>query len=361
MPRTATSYYAHTMPGLERIAWTEIQARLGGASLQGYKTIPRKNGLVLFDYTGDEGNLERVATVEDIFAVLVRIPEVPWGREGLGEIFRTISRDRGLGHRLGRLSPEGRGRRPLRVISRMVGGRQPYRRSDLQRAMEGAFKRVYPQAKGRRPSREIEVWANLIGHDFICGLRISDATMRHREYKTAHTEASLRPSVAAALVWLTRPREDDVFLDPMCGAGTILLERAHMARHTLLIGADIEPASLFAAQENLGPRHKPRDLIQWDAGALALEDASVHAIATNPPFGVRLGSHRGNVPLYKAFFSEATRVLVPGGRLVVLTSERELVERAARENPALTMQRGYDVHILGQPARIHVLRRTHHA
>jgi len=362
MPLTTTSYYAHTMPGIERIAWTEIQARLGGASLQGYKTIPRKNGIVLFDYAGGEGNLERVATAEDMFSVLVRIPKVPWGREGLGEIFRTISRDRRLGHRLQKLSPEGRGRLPLRVIARMVGGRQPYRRSDLHRAVEGAFKRVYPPTKGRRrPSREIEVWANMIGHDFICGLRLSDATMRHRDYKVEHTEASLRPSVAAALVWLTRPRDDDVFLDPMCGAGTILLERARMARHTLLIGADIEPASLYAAQENIGPRHKPRDLIRWDASALALEDACVHAIATNPPFGVRIGSHRSNVPLYEAFFGEAIRVLEPGGRLVVLTSERELVERAVRENPALAMQRGYDVYILGQSARIHVLRRTHHA
>jgi len=361
MPQNATPYFAHTMPGIERIAWQEIQERLAGASLQGYKTIPRKNGIVLFDFAGSESNLSRLATVEDVFAVLVRIPRVPWGREGLTQIFQTISRDRRIGRRLQHLSPDNKRLRPLRVITRMVGGRQPYRRMDLNRAVEGAFKRIYRQRDGRRrPSREIEVWANLIGHDFICGLRLSDAQMRHRDYKTAHTEASLRPSAAAAMVWLTRPRDDDVFLDPMCGAGTLLIERANMARHCLLVGADLDPVSLLAAKENLGPRHKPRDLIQWDAGALALENASVNAIASNLPFGVRIGSHRANVPLYQAFFAEAARVLVPGGKLVVLSSETELVRRAAGEVGALAMQRDYDITILGRSARIHVLRRIHH-
>ena len=49
------------------------------------------------------------------------------------------------------------------------------------------------------------------------------------------------------MVWLTGPEDDDVFLDPMCGAGTVLIERGSIARHRLLVGADNNPEALAAA------------------------------------------------------------------------------------------------------------------
>ena len=158
--------------------------------------------------------------------------------------------------------------------------------------------------------------------DFICALRLSDATMRHRRYKTEHIAASLRPSVAAAMGWLTEPQADDVFLDPMCGAGTLLIERGVIARHRLLLGVDHGAEVLAAASANIGPRHKPRQLFRADARRLPLRSGSVTKIATNLPFGKRVGTHRDNVPLYREAIREMHRVLAPGGRMV-LGSERD--------------------------------------
>jgi len=59
----------------------------------------------------------------------------------------------------------------------------------------------------------------MIDAEFFLTVRLSDDRMRHREYKTAHRPASCAPSSAAALGWLSEPREDDVVLDPFAAAG----------------------------------------------------------------------------------------------------------------------------------------------
>jgi 23S rRNA G2445 N2-methylase RlmL len=204
---------------------------------------------------------------------------------------------------------------------------------------------------------DVEIWANLIGLDFICGLRLSDATMRHRGYKTAHITASLRPSVAASMVWLTEPQAGDVFLDPMCGAGTLLVERGLIERHRLLLGGDLHEDALSAATENIGPKHKPRQLFKWDAGRLPLAPRSVDKIATNLPFGKKVGSHEENVALYRTFFREADRVLRPNGRAVVLSSETGLLKGSIHRTRNLRIVKSYSVTILGQKAGIYQIER----
>jgi len=355
-------YYAHTMPGLEEVAWIEMRSRLDGASIEGSKTLSGKNGLVFFRYAGQPADLLKLRTIEDVFFLVVRIPKVEWGREGLSQIYQLVARDKflktGLGlHGQVARRRDGRGG-TFRVISRMAGGRQPYRRIDFERTVESALKkRLGGQWRAVQEGEDVEIWANLIGLDFVCGLRLSDASMRHREYKQAHVAASLRPSVAAAMVWLTDPRPGDVFLDPLCGAGTLLVERGTIERHALLLGGDIDAGALRAAAQNIGPRHKPRQLLKWDAGCLPLAAGSVDKIATNLPFGKQIGSPQENRRLYRAVFAEIDRVLGFDGGAVVLSSETELIKDTIRKLDRLQIVRSYSVTILGQQATMYVIGR----
>ncbi len=356
-------YYAHTMPGLEEVAWIEIRSRLDRASFEGTKTLGDKNGFAFFRYAGQPADLLKLHTVEDVFFLVARIPKVAWGREGLAQIQQLISRDRFLdaGLRLhGQVARRADGRgSTFRVISRMAGGRQPYRRIDFQRAVEKALKkRLGGRWRAVREGEDVEIWVNLIGLDFVCGLRLSDARMRHREYKRAHVAASLRPSVAAAMVWLTEPQPEDVFLDPLCGAGTLLVERGRIERHMLLLGGDIDADALQAAAQNIGPRHKPRQLLMWDAGRLPLASASVDKVATNLPFGKQVGSPRENRRLYRAVFREIDRLLRVQGRAVVLSSETGLIKDTLKQLKELQIVRGHSVTILGQRARVYVVERV---
>jgi tRNA (guanine6-N2)-methyltransferase len=243
------------------------------------------------------------------------------------------------------------------VLARQVG-RTAYRRAEAQRAVELGI-----AARGDyhwRPAEEgaLEFWLTLLPGEALLALRLSDASTRHRDYKVAHLPASLRPSAAAALVWLTRPAPEDVFLDPMCGAGTLLIERAHAGRYAMLLGGDLRPEALAAARTNIGPRYQPIELRQWDARHLPLDAASVTAAAVNLPFGKQIGASPENRTLYPAALRELARVLRPHARLVALTGDTQAFDEALRHTPRLARREQYSVQVLGQPARVYVLERS---
>ena len=80
-------------------------------------------------------------------------------------------------------------------------GRHGYRRKDALEALaEGLAGKLPP---GWRPAEEdaaLEVWLTIDNATAVCGVRLSDRTMRHRTWKAEHRPASLRPTVGAAMV-----------------------------------------------------------------------------------------------------------------------------------------------------------------
>lgn len=169
---------------------------------------------------------------------------------------------------------------------------------------------------------------------------------RRRPYRLALMARSLNPAMARAVVMASRARAGDAFLDPFCGSGTLLAERALLGP-CRLIGVDREAGAVDAAGRALsgfllagergaalpGPEV---DLRVGDARALPLADGSISAVATNPPYGHRLGSVAANAELYAAALREAARVLGPRGRLVVLSGDRRHLRQALRAcGPAL--------------------------
>ena len=144
-------------------------------------------------------------------------------------------------------------------------------------------------------------------------------------------------------------------LDPLCGAGTVLIERAQLGRYSLLIGGDHDPAALAAARENIGPRYKPIELHQWDAVALPLPDASVSKVVTNLPWGIRHGSHEENRRLYPRLIAEFKRVARKGGLIVMLTGETRLMGDLMTRG-RFRPEKIVHVTILGAPAAVYVSR-----
>jgi 23S rRNA G2445 N2-methylase RlmL len=248
-----------------------------------------------------------------------------------------------------------------RVISRKYGSHQ-YRRKDLEMAVLNGVQARYPRWRQVKDGGQVEIWANLLGSQLLIGLRLSDRTMRHRHKKKVEVPASLRPSMAAAMVFLTSTQSDDVFLDPMCGSGTILLERIHAGPYKQILGGDIDGEKANASQQNLPKRRKGRKKDQivvrhWDAADLPLDDGSVNKVATNLPFGKQIGTRDELESLYATVLSELARVVKPNGRIVILSSEYELIKQQMRRQPDLEILTGYSVATLGVWGRIYVVRR----
>lgn len=355
---TESACYAQTMPGAEEIAWLEIRARLLRAKFGEYLYAKEQNGIVLFTHAGTLDDLLHLRTVEDVFLHAFNLPKISRDWRDLRQIGQTVRESTTFEHAFHTVAGRrrGGGKATYRVISRKYGTHQ-YRRMDVEEATVKAIHERF----GRRyrlvdDNADVEVWINVLGSTVLCGVRVSDATMRHRTYKSVHLPASLRPSVAGAMVWLTDPQPDDVFLDPMCGGGTLLAERALLGDYAKLLGGDNDPTRSTASKKILHTVDARNwEVRQWDAAQLPLADNSVSSIATNLPFGKQIGSKKSVRKLYPRVFGEMARVLQPGRRAVVLSSEFDLVKDVVRHQTSLEIVRGYSIAVLGQWGRIYII------
>jgi 23S rRNA G2445 N2-methylase RlmL len=349
-------YAIQTQPGLEGVALGEAVARAKGARALGTRVMPERAGVGIFTAPCSPALL-RLRCAEDLLGIVAYRQTVGADLDMVRAAVRDTWHVEWAVQARSRLMPGSRAGRRLRfrVVARMTGEHE-FRRADFRRAVEAGFLERADHAWHLDEERaDLEVWAMLIGGEFIAALRLSDDRLRHRGYKIADRPGSLRPAVAAALAWLSAPRDDDVVLDPACGIGTILIERAELGRYRMLLGGDHDAEALAAARINIGPRYKPIELREWDAVAMPLEDRSVSAIVTNLPWGMKFGSHRDNRRLYPRLMAEFRRVIAPGGRMVMLTGERALMRELVAER-AIAPEQVLKVAILGAFAEIYVCR-----
>ena len=190
-------------------------------------------------------------------------------------------------------------------------------------------------------------------------LDTSGVALHKRGYRPAHTEASLRETLAAAMVKLSRYKGKGDFCDPFCGSGTIAIEAALAALNRApglsrgfaaeqwpffgksiweearnkaiaseyhgeyrIFASDIDPHAIQIAKENAG-RAGVAGLITFEAS-----DASSFSrrtergvIVTNPPYGERLLDRQQAEEIYRAFGSAMSRL--PGWQLYLLSSHPE--------------------------------------
>lgn len=161
--------------------------------------------------------------------------------------------------------------------------------------------------------------------------------LHKRGYRPVANDAPIRETLAAAIAAISRPRENVLFWDPMCGSGTIAIEGALLARRIapgknrffaaeafpmlpksiwknereeaiaaeLPIGfeayaSDIDPLTVEIAKENIrraGLEGTVKAFVA-DARKIASEGRR-GTIVTNPPYGERLGTKTEAEGLYR--------------------------------------------------------------
>lgn len=341
--------YAMVHPGLEPVAAEEVVAELGAAVR---KTV---SGLVVFRPLAVSPDLLGLRCAEDVFLLAWGTDSLTFRAADLKSIRHWTAAEPDWDRLLAlhhATHPRPRGRPTYRLVAQMAGP-HAYRRVDALEAMAKGLAGKFPGSwKPAEEDAAVEVWLTVRGKVAVCGVRLSDRAMRHREYKSEHLPASLRPTVAAAMVRLADARPGQRVIDPTCGAGTILAEQLDAARRSAgridIWGGDIDTNALHAARGNLS-RLGPVRLHRWDAARLPLGASQVDRVVANPPFGKQLASPAEVGPLYRRLVREANRVLKPGGRAVLLVSDVAAL-RAAVKPTAWVPARQVKLRVLGQEA-----------
>lgn len=337
------------MPGLETLAFSEIRSRLPDAEL-----VKFARGITVFRTTAKPSTLLELRTVDDIFVTLAHITGLGHGHDALRVLHSaTLNADLATALAVWRRVHRSRQPRTWRVVSQK-SGTHDFRRIDAADAVGDALRRALARSlRHVADDADMEFWLWLSGSEALIGLRLSNATMRHRTYKREHLPASLRPTVAAAMSWLAHPTREDRVLDPLCGAGTIIIERALLAPLADALGGDIREEAVAMARRNAQAADVTATWHVWDARSLPLDPASVTRIITNLPFGKQISMYQDNAGLYTKLLSEFGRVLVPDGLLVTLTSDDRLWDQILR-NQSWRIIKKVVLVVLGQPASIFV-------
>jgi 23S rRNA G2445 N2-methylase RlmL len=344
-------------PGLEPVAAEEIEQELGG---EVKRTGP---GFAVFRVPHVDPSLLRLRTTEDVFLYAWGTDSLTYRAIDLESIRRWTAREVDWPQLLRlhhAVRPKPKGRPTYHIVTQMTG-EHGYRRKDALQALARGLAGKFPESwRHVDEDAALEIWLTIHGATAVCGLRLSDRTMRHRTYKIEHVRASLRPTLAAALVRLAQIRPGQTVLDPTCGAGTILAETLvtmGASRHpSTVCGGDTDSTAVRMAAVNLRRLGRPF-LCRWDATRLPLAGASVDRIVSNPPFGKQLGRPDEIGPLYHQMILEYERVLKANGRAVLLVSDFPQLRRAGQA-VGWKIERHLRVRVLGQAAVASVWRKA---
>eukprot|EP00411_Alexandrium_monilatum_P120257 CAMPEP_0175647438 /NCGR_PEP_ID=MMETSP0097-20121207/7826_1 /TAXON_ID=311494 /ORGANISM="Alexandrium monilatum, Strain CCMP3105" /LENGTH=453 /DNA_ID=CAMNT_0016953345 /DNA_START=67 /DNA_END=1425 /DNA_ORIENTATION=+ len=133
----------------------------------------------------------------------------------------------------------------------------------------------------------------------------------------------LHHATAWGLGATARPRSGEVVVDPMVGKGIVLLEAAVFWPESFFVGVDVSPEQLAKARDNTDAvgTGSHCSLLLGDARWLPLADNSTDVVLCDLPYGLQYGEVSHIPDLYRAVLPEITRILRPGGRAALLTSE----------------------------------------
>jgi putative N6-adenine-specific DNA methylase len=198
----------------------------------------------------------------------------------------------------------------------------------------------------------------------ICTISLdsSGSLLHRRGYRLATAKAPIRETLAAALLMASEWDLKSPLLDPFCGAGTVVIEGAMMARNrkpgasrhfafmnwpnylpgiwkeigeedsardevlSPLISASDRDAGAIRAAEGNAERAGVRGAIEFSCRSFSSIDPPSRKgwIVTNPPYGVRLKSARDLKVLY-ARWGEILRKRCRGWRIAMLGDDSSMV------------------------------------
>ncbi|MDF2547523.1 MAG: methylase [Anaerosolibacter sp.] len=208
----------------------------------------------------------------------------------------------------------------------------------VKKAVVERLKSVYNVEWFQEDGPEYEIEVALLKDVVTLTIDTSGAGLHKRGYRTKANEAPLKETLAAAMVMISRWREDRVLIDPFCGSGTIAIEAALIGRNMApglerkftaeswhrvpeqlwkearmealkairqdvdihIMASDMDPKAIKIAEEN-AYQAGVDDCITFKVQDMAqiASDGKYGYIICNPPYGERLGEKKEVERLYK--------------------------------------------------------------
>jgi len=344
-----TACYVTVVFGLEEFAAAELQAN--GAS-----RVRTRQGKAFFNLEGRLSAVVGLRAAMNVYAFVAEHGGCPADASARGW-FEQVARDLDLGPALAaHAALHGPRAEPSFRVTAARSGEHEYTSPEIA-AWVGAGLQAQTGWRVDLARYHYEIEVEVVGERVLFGLRLSES-WRDRRRKAAYHPASLNPTVAHAMVQMCGSESSDVFLDPACGGGTLLTERATAGPARLILGGDIWPRALEYASRNVEAAGVRASLARWDGGRLPLPAESVDRAASNLPFGHRVGHGPVVRNFYRRLIPELARVLRPGGSAALLTSRNRWLGQAISDSLELRQDRRLRIVLGGKQSFLFLLCRA---
>jgi len=304
-------FLATTTKGLEDVCQREILSLIPEVEI--LEILSKR---VIFSFEGDILKLKKIKTADDMDILLNYSPNSPIKLLEIFQIKKALAKIRVLGDSFS-----------LTISQR----NSSFELGNLQRKLileltQNAKLRYQKGSDSDLPFRLL-----IDGEHLSLSIRIFAQSLSFRAYKTETRLGALKPSIAAAMVFLVKQKEGEKLIDLFCGSGTILGEG--FGQGLDIFGSDIDKIAISISKINLGNlKIKGLDdrLRLYDAMHTKWNQLWYDTLVSNLPWNkhIKLTSV---IELYKKTLEEALRILKPEGRFCCLVYNPELFLKLAKK------------------------------
>ena len=336
-------YYSTFIPGLVQPVKEALVATIPDS-----KITVALDGLIVYESNAKVELIKSFPFVTNSFYIIKSI--APGAAASISDIAVEVINDTSLGLKL---PVNYTKRNTFRVITSVANQLVPID-TKLMQKLEGRIS----SKTGLKPHRakpDFEFWLSQRseGHSFFA-FRLS----YHKAYDKILQKGELRPELANILCHLSEPLSNELFLDPFCGSGAIPIQRAKFFPKGLVIASDIDEQKVSSLKARTKAFDLTKRLVVRQDDALNLtryQDESIHKIVTDPPWGHFVQVSSPITDFYADMLTEFTRVLRPGGRIVIVTGETLAFDSCLTLFPKLPLVQKFNILLSGKKANVYVL------
>lgn len=192
----------------------------------------------------------------------------------------------------------------------------------------------------RNSPSSYEVEIRILERNNLCSVYVKLYSVKDNrfDYRKNDLATSINPVTAAIAIksiekWLDPSSK---VIDPFCGAGTMLIERAKLEEFGSLTGVDIFRTAINAATINSKLANVDIDLIAEDILEF-VPYGQFDEMITNMPFDNKSTTHNKYADLYSAFVNKIPDFIRPGGIAFIYTIEKQLFREVLIDNSQLEL------------------------